>query len=124
MGEHDDKNVLEYRGDARPGGTRSVALVICYVAILGQIPWIVLAGVVAVSLCGTHSFGAVVFVDAFACAPSVVSVASGIYVLMRKRPEKTGEWIGLSVALCAAFCWIAYVASTLPLHGTPYIECP
>lgn len=38
MGEHQDKNVLEYRGGARPGGTRSVALVICYIAILGQIP--------------------------------------------------------------------------------------
>ena len=122
MDEHQDKNVLEYGGGARPGGTRSVALVICYVAILGQIPWIVLAGFVAVSLCGTQSFRAVVFVGAFACAPSIVSVASGIYVLVRKRPEKTWEWVGLSVALCAAFCWITFVASTL--HGSSYIECP
>jgi hypothetical protein len=122
MGEREDKNVLEYRGGVRRGGTRSVALVICYVAILGQIPWIVLAGFVAVSLCGTQSFGAVVFVGAFACAPSIISVASGIYVLVRKRPEKTWEWIGLSVALCAAFCWVAFAASTL--HGAPYIECP
>jgi len=122
MGEHQDKNILEYRRAVRPGGRRSVALIICFVAILGQIPWIVLAGFVAVSLCGTQSFEAVVFVGAFACAPSVVSAASGIYVLLRKRPEKTSDWIGLSVALCAAFCWVTFVASTL--HGAPYIECP
>lgn len=122
MGERHDKNVLEYCGGARPSGRRSVALVICFVAILVQIPWIALAEVVAVSLCGTQSFGAVVFVAALACAPSVVSVVTGIYGLVRKRPKKNWEWIGLSAALCAAFCWITFVASTL--HGVSYIECP